>query len=61
MDFYRNSEIIYQLAKPYFLETNVTTEEELTQLYGQMLIELSAEDFCGMWHYMTVVGVKPES
>jgi ubiquinone/menaquinone biosynthesis C-methylase UbiE len=61
MDFYRNSEIIYQLAKPYFLGTNVTTEEEFTQFYMQMLIELGAEDFCGMWHYMTVVGVKPES
>lgn len=58
-DFYRNSEIIYQLAKPYFLATHATTEEEFAQVYPQMLIELGADDFCGMWHFMTAVGVKP--
>jgi ubiquinone/menaquinone biosynthesis C-methylase UbiE len=57
-DFYRNSEIIYQLAKTYFLNTYVTTEEEFTRLYDQMLIELLADDFCGMWHYMTALGTK---
>ncbi len=58
-DFYRNSEIIYLLAKPFFLNTGVTTEEEFDQTYQQMLIELSSDDFIGMWHYMTALGVKP--
>jgi ubiquinone/menaquinone biosynthesis C-methylase UbiE len=57
-DFYRNSEITYQLAKTYFLNTYVTTEDEFTRLYDQMLIELLADDFCGMWHYMTALGTK---
>jgi ubiquinone/menaquinone biosynthesis C-methylase UbiE len=58
-DFYRNSEIIYQLAKPYFLNTHVTTEEELSRNYDQMLVDLLSDDFCGMWHYMTALGTKP--
>lgn len=57
-DFYRNSEITYQLAKTYFLNTYVTTEDEFTRLYDQMLIELLADDFCGIWHYMTALGIK---
>lgn len=58
-DFYRNSEIIYLLAKPYFLGTGVTTEGEFTRLYEQMLIELLSDDFCGMWHYVTALGTRP--
>ncbi|HYU76857.1 MAG TPA: class I SAM-dependent methyltransferase [Ktedonobacteraceae bacterium] len=57
-DFYRNSEVIYQLAKMFFINTYATTEEEFTRLYEQMLIELLADDFCGMWHYMTALGTK---
>ena len=60
-DFYRNSEIIYLLAKPLFVNTGVTTEEEFDRTYQQMLIELRSDDFTGMWHYMTAMGVKPLS
>ncbi len=57
--FYRNSEITYQLAKPLFINTGATNEEEFDQLYKQMLIELGSQEFTGMWHYMTAVGIKP--
>lgn len=60
-DFYRNSEITYLLAKPFFINTGVTTEEEFDRTYQQMLIELGSEDFTGMWHYMTALGTKPLS
>jgi len=60
-DFYENSRITYLLAKPLFVNTGVTTEEEFGQTYRQMLIELQSDDFTGMWHYMTAVGVKPLS
>jgi hypothetical protein len=60
-DFYRNSEITYLLAKPFFINTGVTTEEEFDRTYQQMLIELGSDDFTGMWHYMTALGVKPLS
>jgi ubiquinone/menaquinone biosynthesis C-methylase UbiE len=57
--FYRNSEITYQLAKPLFINTGATNEEEFDQIYKQMLIELGSQEFTGMWHYMTAVGIKP--
>ncbi len=60
-DFYRNSEIIYLLAKPLFVNTGVTTDDEFDQTYQQMLIELRSDNFTGMWHYMTALGVKPLS
>lgn len=60
-DFYRNAEITYQLAKPLFINTGATTEEEFNRLYQQMLIELGSQEFTGMWHYMTAVGTKPLS
>jgi hypothetical protein len=34
-------------------------EEEADHLYRQMLTEMQAADFCGMWHYMTIWGTKP--
>jgi ubiquinone/menaquinone biosynthesis C-methylase UbiE len=58
-DFLRNSEITYLLAKPFFLQTGVTTEEQFNQTYQQMLIELNDESFTGMWHYLTALGIKP--
>lgn len=60
-DFYRNAEITYFLARPFFLNTGVTTEEEFDRTYQQMLVELRANDFTGMWHYMTALGTKPLS
>jgi ubiquinone/menaquinone biosynthesis C-methylase UbiE len=58
-DFYQNSKITYLLAKPLFLNTGVTTEEEFDRTYQQMLIELNLDGFTGMWHYMTALGTKP--
>ncbi len=31
----------------------------MDQLYQQILIEMLAEDFCGVWYYMTAWGNKP--
>jgi len=58
-DFLHNAEITYLLAKPFFLQTGVTTAKEFGQTYQQMLIELGAETFTGMWHYVTALGIKP--
>ena len=60
-DFYQNSKITYLLARPLFLNTGVTTAEEFDRTYQQMLNELNSDNFTGMWHYMTAVGVKPLS
>lgn len=58
-DFYRNMEIGYALAKPVFVKTGVATQEEFEQCYQQMLIEMHAATFCGLWDFVTVWGKKP--
>lgn len=58
-DFYRNMEIGYALAKPVFVKTEVVTQEEFEQCYQQMLIEMHAATFCGLWDFVTAWGKKP--
>src|SRR5579884_1396413 len=52
MDFYRNAEIGYKLVQPFYVKTGVATQEELDQLYQQMLIEMHASNFYGLWHHV---------
>ncbi|QBD83087.1 class I SAM-dependent methyltransferase [Ktedonosporobacter rubrisoli] len=59
MDFYRNAEVGYYLVQPFLLKAGVATQEEIERIYQQMLIEMRADDYCGMWHYMTFWGKKP--
>lgn len=58
-EVYRDAEIVGLLLQPLLVNSGVTTQEEADQLYQQMLIEMQALDFCGMWHYMTVLGTEP--
>lgn len=60
MDFYRNAEVGYKIGQPFYIKTGVATQEELDRLHQQMLIEMHYDEFCGMWHYMTFLGKKPE-
>lgn len=60
LDFYRNVEVGYEMAKPLFVKLGVTTQEDIERVYQQMLIEMRAETFCGMWHFVTVWGYKRE-
>ncbi|MBV9257053.1 MAG: hypothetical protein JO215_03435 [Ktedonobacteraceae bacterium] len=48
------------LLRPFLVKLGVITETEMDILYQQTLIELRALDFCGIWHYMTAWGNKPE-
>jgi ubiquinone/menaquinone biosynthesis C-methylase UbiE len=57
-DFYRNAEVGGQQARPFFVKMGVTTPTEIEALYQQAFIEMNAEDFCGMWHYLSVWGSK---
>lgn len=56
---YTNSKVIFKLAQPFMLKMKVATQEELDVLYEQALQEMMAEDFCGVWFYLTVYGTKP--
>jgi ubiquinone/menaquinone biosynthesis C-methylase UbiE len=59
MAFYRNFEVGYQMALPLFVKLNLATQEEIEQLYQQMLIEMNTDGFCGMWDFVTVCGNRP--
>ena len=59
MDFYRNEEAGCKLIQPFLINAGVATQEELDQTYEQMLLEMQASDFYGLWHFVTVLGTKP--
>jgi ubiquinone/menaquinone biosynthesis C-methylase UbiE len=50
---------VFKVAQPFFIKCQVTTQEELDQLYPQLLAELDAPDFCGLWWYLSAWGQKP--
>lgn len=57
-DFCRNAEIGYHLVKPFLVKTGLTTQDEVDMLYQQMIDEMHTDDFCGMYHSLTVWGYK---
>jgi hypothetical protein len=38
----------------------ILTQEEMNQLYQQVLSEMQTPAFCGSWYYLTVWGNKPD-
>ncbi len=56
---YRNLEVVHASALPLLVKAGVTSQEEAEAQYQSMLIELHADDFCGVWHYVSVQGTKP--
>jgi SAM-dependent methyltransferase len=57
-DLYRNYEIAYH-SQSTKIGISADTQRQINQLYQRMLIEMNQEDFCAMWHWMTVWGKKP--
>lgn len=55
---YRDLEIIFTTAQPLFVKAGIATQEEAAEQYQRMLIELHADDFCGVWHYVSIQGKK---
>ena len=56
---YQNNMISFKLIQPFLVQTGVTTQAEVDQLYDQMLVEMRNEDFCGLAYLLTVWGKKP--
>jgi ubiquinone/menaquinone biosynthesis C-methylase UbiE len=54
-----NFRYVCNLVKPFFIKSGLTTEEEFEPLYNQMLAEMLADDFSGLWTYVTAWGEKP--
>ncbi len=57
--FCRDLRFAFKLFQPFFLSVGVTTQEEVDQVYEQMLVDLLKEDFCAMQFLLTVWGEKP--
>jgi hypothetical protein len=53
-DFYQNAQVWGQLCQPLLLSVGVVSQKEGNTLYQQMLLEMYAEDFCGVWFYLSV-------
>ena len=57
--WFRNYSIVYQLLKPFVVNTGVMTEAEFNNLYQQFQGEFLSEKFSGMEIYLTVWGESP--
>lgn len=57
--WYQNFTLVFQLLKPFYLEAGVTTNEEFERLFQQMVGEMLAPSFRGLFPLLTVWGVKP--
>ena len=57
--WYQNFTLVFQLLKPFYLEAGVTTEEKFERLFQQMVGEILAPSFRGLFPLLTVWGVKP--
>ncbi len=57
--FYQDWRMVYKLLQPFFISTGVTTQQEVDQVYEQMLLEMMSDDFCAVHYLLTVWGEKP--
>jgi SAM-dependent methyltransferase len=56
--FYPNFVTSYQIGQPFLVKLGVTTQEEVTQLYNRMLVEICANDFCAIANGLKTWGRK---
>lgn len=48
--------LAFHLLQPFLLSQHVVTQEEVEQLYERAIEEMYDEDFCAIWHLLTVWG-----
>ena len=48
-----------QLVQAFLTKTGVATPQEAEELIQQQTIEMLSDDFCALWYYLTVYGIKP--
>lgn len=58
---FQNCSVAFQLVQPFLLKMDLATQEEMDEMYQQMLIEMMQEDFCAIWSYLTVWGQKGDA
>jgi SAM-dependent methyltransferase len=58
-DIYRICENVYRQGQANYVKTGIASQEEIEHVYDRMLAEMKEDDFCGMYHFISVIGVKP--
>ena len=56
--FRRDASVVFKLFQPFILRMGVTTQEEVNQLYEQMLLEMLQEDFRALMLPLTAWGER---
>jgi SAM-dependent methyltransferase len=57
--WYRNYALVYQLLKPFVINSGVLTSEAFEKLLQQFQVEFLSSDFTGLEFYLTVWGENP--
>ncbi len=57
-DVLRNMEVAFTMAIPLLTEARLASKREIESLIRQMRGEMLAEDFCGVWCYLSACGEK---
>lgn len=58
--FYQDLKVGFKLVQPFLTKWKVATQEEVDELYEQLLTEMRSDDFCAYWLLITAWGEKPE-
>ena len=56
--FRRDASVVFKLFQPFITRMQVATQNELDELYNQMILEMLQEDFHGLMMPLTAVGEK---
>jgi ubiquinone/menaquinone biosynthesis C-methylase UbiE len=59
-DLFHSAETTTKQITPLIVKMGLASEQELQQLALQQLIDMQENTFCGIWHYTSAWGVKPE-
>ena len=57
--WFQNWTTVYDLARPFFLNMGLITDDEFKELHQQMVSEMLADDFGGVFYGLTVWGERP--
>ena len=57
--FRRDAAIVFKSFQPFIVRMGVATQEQLDQLYDQMILEMTKDTFCGLMFPFTAWAEKP--
>lgn len=59
VSMYQNLMAATKLVEPFLVKMGITSEETFERIYQQSLAEMLADDFSGIWFYLSAWGEKP--